>query len=236
MGHEELQAALPEEMELPHASGVYSCQPYVGSGWTAGTWKIGAAFLILNILLLFYSLAADKKTPLLKETVTSTQYSQEHLTKPFELTKSGNILELQGSAPLSNSWLAVDFAVVDAEDRVISQQWGETSYYHGSDSEGYWSEGSNSFGSYFRVEKSGTYRLLVYGQGGSGDRGPSRNEPLNINLTGDRTISWYFVIPLLIGAVVAVLEPIGKAIFEARRWSPVTQGNGDDGNGSDWDD
>ena len=66
VSHEELQAAVTEEVVLPSAMGVYSCQPYVGSGWTAGTWKIGAAFLILNLILLFYSLAADKKNPLLK--------------------------------------------------------------------------------------------------------------------------------------------------------------------------
>jgi hypothetical protein len=232
VSHEELQAGLPQDLELPHASGIYSCQPYIGSAWTAGTWKIGAAFLIVNLLLLFYSLAADKKTPLLKENITAAQYSQEHLTRPFEVAKNSSILELEGSAPLNNSWLGVDFAVVDSQDRVLSQQWGETSFYQGSDSEGYWSEGSNSFDSYFKVDKAGTYRLLVYGQGGSGDRGPARNEPLTVRVTGNRTISWYFIFPLLICGFVAVLEPVARAIFESRRWSSVAQGD-DDGSDSD---
>jgi hypothetical protein len=29
---------------------------------------------------------------------------------------------------------------------------------------------------------------------------------------------------------------LARAVFEGRRWSAVTQGNGDDGNGSDSDD
>ena len=62
ISRDEMQAAVGESVELPQAKGVYSCQPYVPSAWVAGTWRIGAAFVALNILLLFYAFTSDKNT------------------------------------------------------------------------------------------------------------------------------------------------------------------------------
>jgi hypothetical protein len=237
VARDEMQAAVGDKVALPPAKGVYSCQPYVPSAWVAGTWKIGVAFLALNILLLFYSFIADKNTALMQENITAEQYSREYMTNPFTVSRGGTILCLQGQAPVNNSWLAADFALVDAEDRVISEFGGESSFYHGRDSEGAWSEGSSSFSSCFRVDKAGQYRLLAYGQGGSGNSGPSRKEPLKIRLAGDKTISWYFIFPLLLSTVALVMEPFGRMAFEARRWRPVTSdSDDDDGNGGDSDD
>ncbi|MGO9120734.1 MAG: DUF4178 domain-containing protein [Desulfomonilaceae bacterium] len=235
IGRDEMQAAVGESVELPQAKGVYSCQPYVPSAWVAGTWIIGAAFVALNILLLFYAFSSDKDTPLMQENITAEQYSQEHMTKPFTVSRNGTILCLQGQAPVKNSWLAADFALVDAEDRVISEFDGEASYYHGQDSEGTWTEGSSSFNSCFRVEKAGSYRLLVYGQGGSDYSGPSKREPLKIRVYADKTISWYFIIPLLLSALVMIIGPFKRMAFEARRWRTVTGDSDDDGNGGDDD-
>ena len=172
----------------------------------------------------------------MQESITAEQYSQEYMTKPFTVSRSGTILCLQGQAAVKNSWLAADFALVDAEDRVISEFGGEASYYYGQDSEGSWTEGSSSFDSCFRVDKAGSYRLLVYGQGGSDYSGPSRKEPLKIKLTADKVISWYFTIPLFLSAMVMIIEPFRRMAFEARRWRPVTgDSDDDDGNGGDDD-
>ncbi len=145
------------------------------------------------------------------------------------------LLCLHGQAPVKNSWLAADFALVDAEDRVVSEFGGEASFYHGHDSEGAWSEGSSSFNSCFRVDKAGAYRLLVYGQGGSDYSGPSKKEALKLRLTADKTISWYFIIPLLFSIIAMVIEPFSRMAFESRRWKPVSGGD-DNGDAADSDD
>ncbi|MBI4964507.1 MAG: DUF4178 domain-containing protein [Desulfomonile tiedjei] len=230
--HGEMLAAVPKETRLPEPRGIYSCQPYAPSAWIEGIGTIGAIFVLVNILLLFYSLMAGKATPILQETVTSAQYSQEQMTAPFKVPRDKSILRLSGSAPVNNSWLALDFALVDTDDRVISELYDESSYYHGQDSEGSWSEGSASFGSYFRVNKAGNYRLLVHGTGGSGTSGPSKNENVKLSLTADNTISWYFIIPLILAALVGLVEPMLRWSFETRRWSAVS-GSGDDDSGDD---
>jgi hypothetical protein len=225
---EELATAIPDEVDLPDPRGVYSCQPYEPSHWLQGLGRIAAIFAALNVVLFLDSLIADKNTLVLQETITAEQYAQEHLTGPFQVSHDGAICRLRGKSPLKNSWLAVDFAVVDASDRVISEFSGDASYYYGTDSDGSWTEGSRSFSSYFKVKKAGTYRLLLRGQGGSGYNGPAGKEPLQIMVTTDNTMSWYFVFPLIMCGLMAMLQPCLRYLFELRRWAPVTKGSADD--------
>jgi hypothetical protein len=235
ISHNELSAGLPQSVKLPAAKGVYSCQPYEQYAWTRGLGKIAGAFVLLNILLLVYGIFQDKGTQIWSESVTAEQYSQEYLAAPFKLDHDRNILRLRGSAPVNNSWLSMDFAVVDADDRVLSEFYGDASYYSGTDSEGSWTEGSHSFSSYFKVPKAGTYRLLVSGSGGSGNSGPSRNETISLRLTGNNVIYWYFFIPIVLAGLLALMEPVLSYTFEQRRWAQVMKDDDDDGGNGDDD-
>ncbi len=228
VSHEELKAALPRDFRLPSGRGVYSCQPYVPYSWTNGLWAIGGIFLILNVVLLLYSFSANKNNRLLQEKVTAEQYTKEYLTQPFEINRGGTLLRLVGHAPLDNSWLSIDFAVVDASESVISEFFDEAGYYHGTDSEGHWSEGASDFSSYFKINKAGRYRILVHATGGSGTSGPPRNEPMYITVYSGTTISWYFIIPILMAFTALIIRPIGRSIFESRRWKSVTEDGDDD--------
>jgi len=228
VGPEEMQAAVPKGRRIPPRSGVYSCQPYIPYASLVGLWKIACIFLILNVLLLTYSCTGEKKTGLLHEKMTYDQYSKEHLTQPFVIKRDGTILRLAGHAPLKNSWLALDFAVVNAGENVITEFSGDASYYYGTDSEGSWSEGSSNFSSYFKIKKAGTYKLLVHATGGSGINGPPLKEPIQIYLYSDVTISWYFFIPLILAGLVTFAEPMGRLIFETRRWQQVAEDDDDD--------
>jgi len=182
---------------------------------------IGVAFLLLNIVLLIFSLTEEKAAVVLKQQITADQYIQEYLSPPFNVPHDGCILRLSGSAPLRNSWVALDFAMVDAGDRVISEFWDEASFYHGRDAEGYWSEGSGRFGTNFKVEKAGDYRLLAHAAGGSGYRGPPRKEPINVVIRSGVTMSYYFTLPIILSAICAAAGPLSRSAFEARRWAPV---------------
>ncbi len=220
---EEMRKAAPDKAKLPKPRGVYSCQPYMASPWVQGMGKIGVVFLVLNILLFFYSFIAEKNTVVLRESVTAAQYKQEYLTQPFQVPHDDTIFRVSGSAPLNNSWISLDYAVVNTDEQVISEFYDEASYYHGRDSEGSWTEGSKYFSAYFKVEKAGTYRLLVHATGGSGTAGGARGEPITLTVTADSTISWYFVIPMVFAALLAVAGIFSKFTFEARRWAPVIE-------------
>ncbi|MEW6347518.1 MAG: DUF4178 domain-containing protein [Thermodesulfobacteriota bacterium] len=219
----EMLSAVPKGTRLPEPRGIYPCQPYVPPQWCQGAWKFGTAFLIVNALLLLYSFQADKGTRLYSDQVTYEQYSKEYLSKPFLVPSDTSVLRLKGSAGLSNSWLALDFALVDPQDKVINEFGDGASYYHGRDSEGNWTEGSRTFKKYFRVDKAGEYRLLVHGQGGSAVGGPAGKESVSLLLEGNATVSWYFFVPLVLSAIVGVWEFAFRWVFESRRWAPVYQ-------------
>lgn len=226
--HEEMVKAVPEGVKVPSPHGVYSCQPYVPAGWLRGMWRAGLVFLVLNVLLFSYSVIADKGNVVLREQITAGQYKGEYLSRPFTVPRDRCILRLTGTAPLQNSWLAMDFAVVNANEEVISEFYGEASYYSGVDSEGSWTEGSRHFKSYFKVPKAGTYRLLVHARGGTGVSGGPRNEAVNLTLAANTTISWYFVMPILLSLLVTCLEPTRKWLFDQRRWAQVIGSDDDD--------
>jgi hypothetical protein len=224
---DEMLSAIPSGVRLPAARGVYSCQPYVASGWIRGLGKIGAVFLVLNLVLLMYSLVSGRTSVVLREKISASQYTKEHMTKPFKVPRDGSILRLLGKAPLSNSWMGLDFGLVDAQDQVIKEFWNEASFYHGRDSEGYWTEGSRSFSSYFKVDRAGTYRLLVHAAGGSGYRGPPKKEPVELTVKTGATISYYFTLPIILSALLAFIELIFRGIFETKRWAPVMEDDDD---------
>lgn len=224
----EMLSAIPPGVTLPPARGVYSCQPYVASDWVRGLGKIGALFLVLNLVLWIYSFVSERTSVVLREKISANQYTKEHMSKPFEVSRDGSILRLVGKVPLNNSWLGLDFGLVDSQDQVIKEFSNEASYYHGRDSEGYWSEGSRSFSSYFKVERAGTYRLLMHATGGSGyRRGPPKNEPVQLTVKTGATISSYFIFPIILSALFALIGVISRGIFETRRWAPVMEDDDD---------
>jgi hypothetical protein len=223
VSREEIEEAVGEDAVLPRARGVYSCQPYVKPGWLKGWTLLGAIFLGLNILLFIMSFSMDEGKLILDETVFHDQYAKEHITQPFLIEEPNQIVRLRGSAPLSNSWISLDIALLDEKDRVRTEFYDEASYYYGRDSEGRWTEGSRSLKTYFKVPQPGEYRLLVHGAGGSGYSGPSRKEPVRITLESGATVSWYFIPMMVLAALIAIAGPFHRITFNARRWQSVVE-------------
>lgn len=228
---DEMLKAVPAGVALPEPRGVNSCQPFKNP-WVEGLWKIGVAFLVLNVALWFFSLVAEKNRPVLKEQVKAEDYSKEYVSGPFKVERNSEILRLDGHLPLNNSWIALDFGLVDGQDRVLTEFGNDASYYHGQDSEGSWTEGSRGFSSYFKVDRAGTYNLLIHGKGGSGQSGPQLNESLTLSIFSGVTISWYFFIPMVASIFFVSLEWLLRTRFEQKRWADTAAGD-DSGNGDD---
>ncbi len=215
---QEMSVAAPKFTTLPQPCGIHSAQPYTPSKWLKGLWKIALVFIVVNSALGLYTCAVNNPRTLVTEHVTADNYKNEYLSKLFRIEKPG-ILRIFGSAPVYNSWLALSFALVDSDDKVVSETDGELSFYSGRDSEGNWSEGSKNFSTEFLVKKPGDYKLLIYGIGGSGDKaGPARDEAADITLQSGVSLAWYFWIPIVFAIILALLQPIKKMLFESKRW------------------
>jgi hypothetical protein len=140
---------------------------------------------------------------------------------------------MQIQAPLNNSWLACDVALLDAKDNVVEEVDAEISYYHGVEGGESWSEGERRTTTYFKAPTAGSYRLILKASAGSGIAGLPRGEPLAIRLYQGAVLSRYFLAAFIIVALFPLFEISRKYLFEKRRWGPVTED--EDGDDDDWD-
>ena len=166
--------------ELSKPVGVHGAQPYVRSKITAILMWAGAAMALLNLGLVFFS-TTKKGTVVYSQTITAPDYLAEVVSDPFRLPKT-SIVELSLSAPVQNSWVALDLAMVDdSTDSVVAELGGELSYYSGVEGGERWSEGSQEEKHHFRSPPAGNYRFIAKGAGGSGNSvGPGRGETVQV--------------------------------------------------------
>jgi hypothetical protein len=130
----------------PPAVGVYENQPSPVSENVKGIW---AAFLAFAILLLVFMAGFDLISH--KGTVFESSYrlnsgepkgEASFVTDVFNLDGRTSNVEVTTSATVDNSWIYVNYALINQDS---GQAWDfgrEVSYYHGYDSDGSWTEGS----------------------------------------------------------------------------------------------
>jgi hypothetical protein len=129
------------------------------------------------------------------------------------------------STTVSNTWVYFTLTLANEGDGATRVFGREVGYYHGSDSDGSWSEGSQWDRAYLPAVPAGRYRLLVEPEGPS----PAR---YRVRLTRDvpRTLHFWLAAGLLVGP--PLLFWYRQWRFEVRRWEesdhPMIPAGGDD--------
>lgn len=228
---EYLEVAEVEEafgISAPGPEGVYCCQPYIESEFRSELPVLLTFFSLLMLFMIFGAYGSGQE--IFRASVPLAQIDkQEYITEPFQVT-APTILEVEADSGVDNSWVYVQFALVDAEEHACVEGDVECSYYHGYEGGESWSEGSRSDYSVFTVDKSGSYKLLVFGQGGTGNAGTTMRHadgPLKLVVYQDIQLARYYVILFFLSFPLAVFLWTGRARFEARRWAPVTDDDDD---------
>jgi hypothetical protein len=210
---------------LAEPIGVFSNQP---NPYTASSDRIGRMFRVLALLLLVmlganYFLAR-------RETVfdkpfhfdRATGDTAAFVTDPFDLKGRLSNIDFTITTNLDNNWLWFDLALIDETTGQALDVGREVSYYHGSDSDGSWTEGARS--DHFKLGSvpAGRYILRV-----AADQ-PDAPENIGANTL---SVAYSIVIRrdvpsyvLYVVAFFALLLPAGllKApamSFEQRRWA-----------------
>jgi hypothetical protein len=137
----------------PPATGVFENQPSPASPSVKNTWKVFAGFAIFLLLLMVaFDLASRKELVFgsgytLKASARANFFNQKEeasfVTDLFELKGRTSDVEINTSANVSNSWIYLNYALINQE---TGQAWDfgrEVSYYHGYDSDGSWNEGKD---------------------------------------------------------------------------------------------
>jgi hypothetical protein len=114
----------------------------VGGLWTSAVLAaVGMFFLYL--VLLFTSRSVFHQAMTLAPGAVSGAPESAVFTDPFVVDHRGN-LEVKVTAPVNNSWLYLDGALINEETGGLDEFDAEVSYYAGYDSDGSWSEGGTT--------------------------------------------------------------------------------------------
>jgi hypothetical protein len=86
---------------------------------------------------------------------------QTFVTPHFQLTGTGQRVEIEANAAVDNGWLDLDMDLVNARTDETFPAPVEISYYHGYDSDGAWTEGSQKAEIALPAVPAGEYFLTV---------------------------------------------------------------------------
>lgn len=209
--------------EPPAPIGVYENQPSPPSANVKGIWKQVGLFLglLLIVMVAAYSSAMD-------EQVFQQSYQFDpraggeasFVTNVFQLKGHTSDVELTTDADVDNSWIYLNYALIDQDTGHAYDFGREVSYYHGYDSDGAWTEGEKTNTVVVPSVPRGSYYLRIEPEG------EHFHGPITYTVTLKRDVPQlsFFGIALL-----ALLIPAGfltwRAMsFEHLRWAESDYG------------
>jgi hypothetical protein len=133
--------------EPPVPVGVYENQPSPLSANIKAIWAMVGLFLVSLFLLLVVFLVTARDEAVFEQTYTFDTASRDEpsfVTSTFALQGHTSDVELTTTASLNNSWIYLNYALINQDTGRAYDFGREVSYYSGQDSDGAWTEGSNT--------------------------------------------------------------------------------------------
>lgn len=226
---EELSKAFPDAGPWPFSSGVSANQPAPGSSYrTTLSWY--TLYFAVAIIAVHLFVAATAR----RELIISNSYNFNRtfasgntiVTEPFELRGVSRNLQLVAEAPVDNSWISLDVSLVKADGSEFDDAVLEVAYYHGSDSDGSWSEGGRLANVVLPSVPAGNYYLRI---DHTADPGWSITSiPYKLTVRRDVPYNGNMVVGLLLALMPTGLMWVIKLFFENRRWQESDYGSSEE--------
>ena len=205
---------------------VHPAQPFVASAFERQVQLSGRVFTALAIVGLLYILISGSGEILLQKKLPWQEVQDQDgaLTQSFKVTQPNRLVKVTLDGQVSNAWLWLDLDI-SRQGEDVGSFGKEISFYEGYEDGERWTEGSQRATAIFRVPGAGDYELnvKVSERGGAQYQGP-------IYVVVEQGIllkRWFLILAILL-VPAAFWIPLRKAIFEHRRWSPVTSDEDDD--------
>jgi hypothetical protein len=212
------------EGEPPAPIGVYENQPSPLSANVRGVWTLAGGFLIALLALAVgvYWMASDEQ--ILEQTFefnTSAKGEASFVTDTFQLKGRTSDVELTTSAEVDNSWIYLNYALINQDTGHAYDFGREVSYYHGYDSDGSWTEGSTANTVTVPSVPPGNYYLRVEPESDP-DKGLIR---YTVTVKRDVPQAGFFGLGLLALLIPAGLITWRSLNFEHLRWAESDYGS-----------
>src|SRR5580700_9353611 len=211
----------------PEAVGVYENQPSPVSENVKGIW---AAFLALAVFLLMlmagFDLLSNKGSAFectYRLNAGEPKGEASFVTDVFDFEGRTSNVEITTTANVANSWIYLNYALINQD---TGQAWAfgrEVSYYYGSDSDGSWSEGSKKDTVIIPSVPRGHYYLRIEPEV------DPKHQPLvySVKVKRDVPVLGFFGIAFLALLLPAIAITWRSINFERMRWAesdhPVIQ-------------
>jgi len=206
------------EGEPPPAIGVYANQPSPYKGRVFGMWT---AWLLLTAALIFVAIGVSMTLP--HEVVYRGSYTFDprsrneasFVTNPFELKGHPSGVSVATGARVDNNWIYLNYALINADSNDAYDFGREVSYYHGVDSDGSWTEGSQADEVVLSSVPPGRYYLRIEPEGNV--MGP----PVAYTVAVTRGVQngWLYLVAFFALLAPVILVTIRSGGFEQRRWA-----------------
>ncbi len=219
--------------QAPAAIGVFENQPSPLKASVAATWKaVGILSAALLGLMIVMTIAQRRDVVFTASYIYNTNHAineeQSFVTPVFELKGHDSAVEIESRAGVDNSWIYLNYALINEQTGQAYDFGREVSYYHGYDSDGSWSEGKDSDSAVIPSVPPGRYYLRVEPES---DRGKGLIT-YSISVRRDvPQLTWYGLgfLALLVPAILLTWRSMS---FEHLRWAesdhaPVSSSNDD---------
>ena len=216
---DELWRAFHVSGDPPPPEGVAPNQPSpwaesLGPVWTRAMAAVAAIIVVFVLLYAIGGQALHRQTVSIPSTATPGSAEAATFAGPLFVTRDGNV-QVHVQAPVSNSWLYLEGALINEETGSVDEFDVEVSYYSGHDSDGSWSEGGTSATAYIPSVPAGRYTLRLEPQWEAG------HAPPEYELTVRSRVPRFGYAVLAVMAVLGwpVLMLLLWARFEMQRWN-----------------
>ena len=217
----------------PPAVGVYENQPSPVSENVKGIWAAFLAFAIFLLMLMAgFDLLSNQGTAFessYRVNAGEPKGEASFVTDVFDLAGRTSNVQLTTTANVANSWIYLNYALINQD---TGQAWDfgrEVSYYYGSDSDGSWSEGSTKDTVIIPSVPAGHYYLRVEPEVDS----KHGHLVYSVQVKRDVPVLGFFGIAFLALLVPAIAITWRSINFERMRWAesdhpPISIGNAEE--------
>ncbi|MEP6764038.1 MAG: hypothetical protein ABJB66_06990, partial [Gemmatimonadaceae bacterium] len=216
---EAIQRAFGLKEKFQKPTGIFANQP---NPYLGGSKDVGRLFrfMVLALVVMFavnYGMSR-------RENVFTGQFKFDRskvdttafVTDPFELKGRTSNVEVDIDTDLDNDWVYFNLALISEADGQALDVGREVSYYHGSDSDGSWTEGSHNDDFKLGSVASGKYILRVAPEGGEAFK---HNVNYTLRIKRDVPSFSFYIVAFVLLLIPAIFMMAPGSSFEGRRWA-----------------
>ncbi len=162
--------------------------------------------LVVNGIFALFLMSKGKQV--LRQNFNAQELTGETMSQSFAINKADSVIKIIVGTNLNNAWMALDFALVEGDDKVVHVEDADIEYYHGSEGGESWSEGSKKHTSYLRIPAAGTYHVLLHAVSGHGNNAQAEasQHDVSLRVINNAARPHFFVASAILTAICLIIS------------------------------